>query len=115
MAKFLRDHREKRLRRCDCRVARRDGARCILKQGRELCGGFGRKIVAVEIEVHDILHFVCAAHHGPRWRTRIRTSIADASHVIATNVEKARDHHPVLHHVQPNADRFDQSADHVVA
>lgn len=112
-AKFLRDHCEKRLRRCDCRVAHCDGARCILEQGRELSGGFGRKIVAVEIEVHDILHFVCAAHHGPRWRTCIRTSIADASLVIATNVEKARDHHPALHHVQTNADRFDQSADHV--
>jgi hypothetical protein len=33
--------------------------------------------------------------------------------VIATNVEKARDGHPALHHVQTNADRFDQSADHV--
>lgn len=109
----MRDHREKRLRRCDCRVARFDGARCILEQDRELRGGFGRKIVAVEIEVHDILHFVCAAHHEPRWRTCIRTSIADASPVIATNVEKARDHHPALHLVQPIADKFDQSADHV--
>jgi hypothetical protein len=112
-AKFLRNHRKKRVRRCDCRVARRDGARCILEQGRKLSSGFGRKIVAGEIEVHDILHFVYAAHHGPRWRTCIRTSIADASPVIATNVEKARDHNPALHHVQTNADRFDQSADHV--
>jgi hypothetical protein len=112
-AKFEADHREKRLRRCDCRVARRDGARCILEQCRELCGGFGRKIVAVEIEVHDILPFVCAAHDGPRWRTCIRTSIADASPVIATNVEKARYDHTALHHAKPSADRFDQSADHV--
>ncbi len=114
-AKFLRDHREKRLRRCDCGVARGNAARCILEQGRELRGGFGRKIVAVEIEIHDILHFVCAAHHGPRWRTSIRTSIADASSVIATNVEKARDHDPALRHVQTSADRFDQSVDHVAA
>jgi hypothetical protein len=112
-AKFLRDHREKHVRRWTSRVARRDGVRCILEQGRELSGGFGRKIVAAEIEVHDILHLVCAAHHGPRWRTCIRTSIADASPVIATNVEKARDHDPALHHAKPSADRFDQSADHV--
>ena len=111
----MHDHRAKRLRRATSRVARRDGARCILEQGRELRGGFGRKIVAGEIEVHDILHFVCAAHHGPRWRTCIRTAIADASPVIATNVEKARDHHPALHHAQARADRFDNSADHVVA
>lgn len=75
-------------------------------------GGFSRKIVAGEIEVHVILHFVCAAHLEPRWRTGIRTSVADASPVIATNVEKARDRYPALHLVQPIADRFDQSAGH---
>jgi hypothetical protein len=35
--------------------------------------------------------------------------------VIATNVEKARDHNPALHHAQACADRFEHSADHVAA
>jgi hypothetical protein len=33
--------------------------------------------------------------------------------VIATNVEKARDHDLALHHAKLSAGRFDQSANHV--
>jgi hypothetical protein len=75
-----------------------------------LRGRFGCKIVAVEIEVHDILHFVCAAHHGPRWRTQNRASNEGASPVIATTWRR-----PIVPctNTSSRAVRFAQSADHV--
>ena len=85
---FLRNHRDEGLRRCGCILVRRDGVRCLLEQGSELRCGFARKNGAGEIEVHGILHLLCAAHHEPRWRTCIRAPDGGASLVIETNVEK---------------------------